>query len=146
MRLGSLPRFAALALCLSCAACDSGDEGAVEKSVYVDNRKVILKYIDLVEGKGKEVKTGDTALVHYTGTLRGGKKFDSSRDRGKPFEVTLGVGDVIRGWDEGIPGMKEGGKRKLIIPPELGYGAKGQGRDIPPNSELIFEVEVLKVK
>jgi FKBP-type peptidyl-prolyl cis-trans isomerase len=147
IKLWSKPRWAALLLCLSCAACDPGEEeGVVEKSVYSrDGKKVVLKYIDQAVGKGEEVKKGDTVLVHYTGTLRNGKKFDSSHDHGEAFKVTVGVGDVIQGWDEGIPGMKVGGKRKLIIPPELGYGAKGAGGSIPPNSELIFVVEVVKI-
>jgi FKBP-type peptidyl-prolyl cis-trans isomerase len=142
-----IPRFAILVLCLSCSACDSGDEeGTVKKEIYTRGGKtVVLKYIDQLEGKGKEVKKGDRLLMHYTGKLTNGTKFDSSRDRGKPFEVTIGVGEVIQGWDEGVPGMKEGGKRKLIIPPEAGYGEKGAGKSIPPNAELIFEVEVIRI-
>jgi peptidylprolyl isomerase len=111
----------------------------------VDGKTYILKYKDLVEGKGPEVKKGDKLLVHYVGSLKNGTKFDSSFDRGEPMEVVIGRGNVIKGWDEGVPGMKEGGKRKLIIPSELGYGAKGAGKSIPPNSELVFEVEVVKI-
>ena len=98
-------------------------------------------------GDGTEAKAGKRVAVHYTGTLANGKKFDSSRDRGKPFEFDLGAGDVIKGWDEGVAGMKEGGKRKLIIPPALGYGNRDVGNGlIPANYTLIFEVELIKVK
>jgi FKBP-type peptidyl-prolyl cis-trans isomerase len=105
-----------------------------------------LKIEDIVEGTGKTAKSGDTVVVHYTGKLANGKQFDSSVGRGEPFEFTLGQGKVIQGWDQGIPGMKVGGKRKLIIPSELGYGARGAGADIPPYAELHFEVELLKIK
>jgi len=125
-----------------------GKEKVVEKEITTKTgAKAILKYIDLEEGKGKEVKKGDNIEVHYTGTLESGKKFDSSRERGQPFPVTIGKGMVIVGWDEGIPGMKEGGKRKLIIPAALAYGDRDVGGGlIPAGSTLIFEVEVLKVK
>ncbi len=106
----------------------------------------VLKYEDLKEGKGDEAKKGDTVEVHYTGWLTNGKKFDSSLDRREPFSFKLGAGKVIQGWDEGVAGMKVGGKRKLTIPPELGYGADGAGNVIPPNATLVFEVELLKVK
>ena len=105
-----------------------------------------LKYIDLVEGKGASPKKGNTAVVHYTGWLENEKKFDSSVDRGEPFQFVLGVGQVIKGWDEGVASMKVGGKRKLIIPSQLGYGARGAGGAIPPNATLIFEVELLQIK
>jgi FKBP-type peptidyl-prolyl cis-trans isomerase len=104
-----------------------------------------LQYQDLKEGTGDAAKKGDTVEVHYTGWLKSGKKFDSSVG-GKPFEFKLGAGMVIKGWDEGVQGIKVGGKRKLIIPPELGYGKKGAGDVIPPDAELIFEVELLKIK
>jgi peptidylprolyl isomerase len=104
-----------------------------------------LKIQDLKVGEGKEAKTGDTVTVNYLGTLENGTKFDSSYDRNQPFTTQIGVGAVIKGWDEGIPGMKIGGKRKLIIPAELGYGAQAAGT-IPPNSVLIFEVELLAIK
>jgi anti-sigma factor RsiW len=105
-----------------------------------------LEYQELKVGTGETVKTGDTVVVHYTGWLaRGGKKFDSSLDRNKAFEFTLGAGKVIKGWDEGVVGMKVGGKRKLMIPAKLAYGHKGAGRAIPPDADLIFEVELLRV-
>src|SRR5262245_36560109 len=98
-----------------------------------------LKYEDLKVGTGDEAQAGDKVQVHYVGTLKDGTKFDSSIDRKEPFEFPLGAGKVIKGWDEGVQGMKVGGKRKLIIPPELGYGDKAVGK-IPANSELTFEV------
>ena len=104
-----------------------------------------LKIKDIVLGTGKEVKSGDTVTVNYLGTLENGTKFDSSYDRKTPFTTQIGVGQVIKGWDEGIVGIKVGGKRMLIIPPNLGYGEQAAG-SIPPNSTLIFEVEVLDIK
>lgn len=105
-----------------------------------------LKYIDEVVGTGAQPTKGQTVKVHYTGTLSDGKKFDSSKDRNQPFETQIGVGMVIPGWDEGIMSMKVGGKRKLIIPSQLGYGERGAGGVIPPNATLIFDVELLDVK
>ncbi|HEY0512427.1 MAG TPA: FKBP-type peptidyl-prolyl cis-trans isomerase [Thermoanaerobaculia bacterium] len=102
-----------------------------------------LKYTDLKVGEGQEAKSGQTVTVHYTGWLENGTKFDSSLDRRDPFSFRLGAGEVIRGWDEGVAGMKIGGKRRLTIPAALGYGARGAGGVIPPNSTLIFEVELL---
>jgi len=104
-----------------------------------------LQYRDDQVGTGAEAKPGDHVAVHYTGTLMDGTKFDSSRDRGKPFQFGLGAGMVIRGWDEGVAGMKVGGKRTLLIPPELGYGSRGAGGVIPPNATLVFEVELMAV-
>jgi FKBP-type peptidyl-prolyl cis-trans isomerase len=104
-----------------------------------------LQYVDLVVGDGDVAVAGKSVTVHYTGWLENGKKFDSSFDRGQPFSFPLGAGRVIKGWDEGVQGMKVGGKRKLTIPPGLGYGARGAGGVIPPHATLIFDVELLKV-
>ena len=105
-----------------------------------------LEYWDIQVGTGAEARPGKTVSVHYTGWLTNGKKFDSSRDRNQPFDFPLGAGKVIKGWDEGVAGMKVGGKRQLRIPPELAYGDKGTGGLIPPHSTLIFDVELLAVK
>jgi FKBP-type peptidyl-prolyl cis-trans isomerase len=121
-----------------------------DASAEVKEKKVgdaVLKYEDLKEGSGDEAKKGDEVVVHYTGRLADGTKFDSSHDRKKPFSFQLGAGKVIKGWDAGLVGMKVGGKRKLIIPPELAYGKDGTpDGTIPPNATLTFEVELLKVK
>ena len=112
-----------------------------------------LQISDATVGTGAEAKSGQTVTVHYTGwlydpkaTYKHGKKFDSSKDHGEPFEFKLGAGMVIRGWDQGVAGMKIGGKRTLVIPSELGYGSRGAGGAIPPNATLVFDVELLAVR
>jgi FKBP-type peptidyl-prolyl cis-trans isomerase len=105
-----------------------------------------LQIEELALGEGAEARAGQTVTVHYTGWLTDGKKFDSSVDRRQPFVFQLGAGQVIKGWDQGVAGMKVGGKRKLTIPAALGYGARGAGGVIPPNATLVFEVELLGIK
>lgn len=125
-------------------------KGMMEKKAEAAGEKVTtssgLQYEDLVVGTGPSPTPGQIAVVHYTGWLTDGKKFDSSHDRNQPFEFPLGRGRVIKGWDEGVATMKVGGKRKLYIPPDLGYGARGAGGVIPPNAKLIFEVDLLSLK
>jgi peptidylprolyl isomerase len=105
-----------------------------------------LEYVEIVEGKGPRPKAGDSVSVHYTGWLKSGEKFDSSRDRGQPLVFAIGRGRVIKGWDEGVGEMRVGGKRKLIIPAHLGYGDSGAGGVIPPGATLIFEVELMGIE
>lgn len=105
-----------------------------------------LKYVELVQGTGATPQRGQTVTVHYVGTLENGKQFDSSRDRGQPANFRIGVGEVIKGWDEALMSMKVGERRKLIIPPALGYGPMGRPPDIPGNATLVFDVELLGVK
>jgi FKBP-type peptidyl-prolyl cis-trans isomerase FkpA len=126
-------------------AAEEKDKVKELKVEYAPGKTAILKYEDLKEGDGDEAKKGTKVSVHYTGWLTDKTKFDSSKDRGEPFVFPLGAGRVIKGWDAGVAGMKVGGKRKLTIPPELGYGSRGAGGVIPPNATLIFEVELLKV-
>lgn len=120
----------------------SDEAGCETEPVTLDSGLIIE---DLECGDGEEASSGDFISVHYTGTLEDGTKFDSSLDRDQPFQFNLGAGQVIEGWDEGVVGMKVGGKRKLTIPPELGYGEAGAGGVIPPNATLIFEIELLEV-
>ena len=123
----------------------------VQSVVQAEKEEVVttasgLQYVELVPGTGGKAQVGQTAVVHYTGWLKDGTKFDSSKDRNQPFRFPLGGGRVIKGWDEGVVGMKIGGTRKLIIPPHLGYGARGAGQVIPPNAVLTFEVELLELQ
>ena len=107
-----------------------------------------LRFVDIVTGQGMAAKPGQSLMVHYTGWIgsSNGRQFDSSHDRGQPLSFRLGQGQVIRGWDEGVRGMRLGGKRRLIVPPDLGYGRRGAGRDIPPNSVLVFDIELLAIR
>jgi FKBP-type peptidyl-prolyl cis-trans isomerase FkpA len=134
---------AAIVVICSCASEDHMAQSNVTELIKTDN----------VTGSGNEAVAGRSVTVHYTGWLydqgkadHKGKKFDSSRDRNEPFPFRLGAGEVIRGWDEGVAGMKVGGRRTLTIPSEYGYGARGAGSDIPPNAALVFDVELLDVK
>ena len=139
---------AALALAILAVSTPVGRSDAADNQVT--EMPDGLKYTDTKTGDGATAKAGNKVSVHYTGWLSDngakGKKFDSSVDRGQPFQFTLGAKQVIAGWDEGVAGMKVGGKRTLTIPPELGYGARGAGGAIPPNATLIFDVELLQVQ
>lgn len=149
MRRTSVALFA-----LFLSACGSDAEpkaGAAAAGFEVDSAALTktasgLQYQDMVAGTGPEATPGQTAVVHYTGWLTDGTKFDSSRDRGQPFSFPLGGGQVIAGWDEGVAGMKVGGRRKLVIPPDLGYGAMGSPPVIPASATLVFDVELVDVK
>jgi FKBP-type peptidyl-prolyl cis-trans isomerase len=145
-----------LALLLALAACGSrGDRasasGGFSAELGIDTTALTrtasgLRYVDVAQGQGEEASPGRAATVHYTGWLTNGKKFDSSRDHGEPFTFTIGAQQVIAGWDEGVAGMRVGGRRKLVIPADLGYGAAGAPPDIPPNAVLVFDVELIDVK
>jgi peptidylprolyl isomerase len=133
------------AVAIAVMSATTGDVNAADEKVVTTASG--LKYVETKIGDGAEAKVGSKVMVHYTGKLENGKKFDSSLDRKEPFEVTIGKTRVIKGWTEGLQGMKAGGKRKLIIPPELGYGADGTpDGTIPKNATLIFEIEMLEVK
>jgi FKBP-type peptidyl-prolyl cis-trans isomerase FkpA len=144
---------AALALTLSAGCGGGGTDDEGNPPAMADSGITALQTQDTTPGNGAEATKGRTVRVHYTGWLydtsaadKRGRKFDSSKDRGEPFEFMLGGGDVIQGWDEGVAGMKVGGTRVLTIPPAMGYGARGAGGVIPPNATLVFEVELLDVR
>jgi peptidylprolyl isomerase len=142
-----LTALALVSLGLACSGIDANDNPKDKEDAKTVTTKSGLKYIDTKEGTGDRAQAGDTVEVHYTGwTTKDGQKFDSSLDRGQAFSFKLGQGRVIKGWDEGVAGMRVGGKRTLIIPAELGYGKRGAGDKIPPDSELKFEVELLKIR
>jgi len=143
MTVRIVPILAAVALVAT--ACKSAPE-TKEETVQKVTTPSGLQYEEIVVGTGAQPAVGQTVVVHYTGWLTDGKKFDSSVDRGQPFKFVLGRGMVIKGWDEGLSTMKVGGKRKLTIPPDLGYGARGAGGVIPPGATLVFDVELLGVQ
>lgn len=140
------PRYLLLLIAMVVLTLSLGAGGSMAENNQEITTPSGLKYIDQVVGTGEVAVAGKTANVHYTGWLENGKKFDSSVDRGQPFSFPLGAGRVIKGWDEGVQGMKVGGKRKLTIPSDLGYGSRGAGGVIPPNATLIFDVELLGVR
>jgi len=135
-----------IAACLVCFFVFDKEQKSEPLPQEQNQMTELLKIETLKEGTGQAIANGSTAVVHYTGWLTDGTKFDSSVDRGEPFSFLLGAGQVIRGWDQGVLGMKVGEKRKLTIAPELGYGSSGAGGIIPPNATLIFEVELLEIK
>ena len=141
-----------IAVLFAVNGCSKSNESNKESGMNASGVSELIKN-DVVVGAGDEATTGKTVFVHYTGWLydegapdHKGKKFDSSRDRGEAFDFALGAGRVIKGWDQGVAGMKVGGRRTLIIPPDLGYGSRGAGGVIPPNATLVFEVELLGVR
>lgn len=151
-----IPRIQSLSIaCLAaaiCAGCAEAPQREVDDTAgHLNQENAVttpsgLQYEDLVVGEGEPAKAGDNVEVHYTGWLTNGQKFDSSLDRREPLQFPLGRGHVIQGWDEGVAGMQVGGKRKLLIPPALGYGERGAGGVIPPNATLVFEVELLSIR
>ena len=147
-RLALLPW---LALAAACGSSGDAKAGGFSADLGVDTTTMTKApsgfwYTDVAAGQGAAAEPGRTVRVHYTGWLPNGKKFDSSRDRGEPFAFTLGAGQVITGWDEGVKGMKVGGRRKLVLPPSMAYGEAGAPPDIPPSATLVFDVEVLGIQ
>ena len=143
--------IALLAFLTACGSRGDAPAAGFNAELGVDTTKMTRApagfwYTDVAVGQGEEAVPGRTVTVHYTGWLPSGKKFDSSRDRGEPFAFALGAGQVITGWDEGVKGMKPGGRRKLVLPPAMAYGEAGAPPDIPPGATLVFDVEVLKVE
>ena len=148
-----LTTLLAVSMMLGITGCNAGSKSSTQEKVTMTQNITELQKIDTQVGTGREAESGFNVTVHYTGWLfdpaaegNKGKKFDSSLDRNQPFNFFLGGGQVIQGWDEGFAGMKVGGKRTLVIPSEMGYGARGAGGAIPPNAALIFDVELLDVK
>jgi FKBP-type peptidyl-prolyl cis-trans isomerase len=146
-------RISVALLSILLSACGGGDAkgGSADPDFALDSAGLTktpsgLQYQDVVTGTGPEARPGQVAVVHYTGWLTDGTKFDSSRDRGEPFSFPIGQGQVIAGWDQGVAGMKVGGRRKLLIPAELGYGEMGSPPVIPPSATLVFDVELLKLQ
>ena len=143
--LGLIPVLFIIYLIITSNNVQSTDMTNDQNSTNNETQVADLQIEDIELGEGEQVKSGDTILIHYTGTLEDGTKFDSSYDRDEPFETQIGVGEVIPGWDEGVLGMKQGGKRRLVIPPEMAYGDQAVG-PIPANSTLIFEVDLVEIK
>jgi FKBP-type peptidyl-prolyl cis-trans isomerase FkpA len=146
-----LPLVTLLAFLTACGSRGDAAAGGFSAELGVDTTRMTRApagfwYTDVAAGEGAEAVPGRTVTVHYTGWLPDGKKFDSSRDRGEPFAFTLGARQVISGWDEGVNGMRAGGRRKLVLPPGMAYGDAGAPPDIPPGATLVFDVEVLKVE
>jgi FKBP-type peptidyl-prolyl cis-trans isomerase len=146
-------RFSVALLSILLSACGGGDagRGSGDNDFALDSAALTktpsgLQYQDVVTGTGPAARPGQVAVVHYTGWLTDGTKFDSSRDHGEPFSFPIGEGQVIAGWDQGVAGMKVGGRRKLLIPPDLGYGEMGSPPVIPPSATLVFDVELLKLQ
>jgi FKBP-type peptidyl-prolyl cis-trans isomerase len=138
--------FSAFVMLAGCTKCSQSKQEPGTPPVLKEEEVKELRIVDVKEGTGAVAQTGKTVTVHYTGTLFNGTKFDSSLDRNQPFSFPLGAGQVIPGWELGVAGMKVGGKRKLYIPPNLGYGERGAGGVIPPNAVLVFDIELLNVQ